>query len=141
RRLSPLRLGSPVRRFRQLHRPRSDLRLLISAADLVAVSKASHFARKRFCRGFASSTGASSTPVLNPTRPVVPPGGSTFLGYRPGACARRPAHRDVSAMSPNTRQRTVAAADGSDRCCSHVTQRCHLTAIADALLAIANYLQ
>ncbi len=37
RRLSPLRLGSPVRRFRQLHRPRPHLRLLISAADLVSV--------------------------------------------------------------------------------------------------------
>ena len=29
RRLSPLRLGSPVRRLRQLHRPRPDLLLLI----------------------------------------------------------------------------------------------------------------
>jgi len=26
----------------------------------------------------ASGTGASSTPVPHPTRPVVPPGGSTF---------------------------------------------------------------
>src|SRR5258708_88598 len=27
----------------------------------------------------ASGTGASSTPVPHPTRPVVPPGGSTFF--------------------------------------------------------------
>jgi len=39
--------------------------------------------------GPASGTGASSTPVLHPTRPVVPPGGSPFFpGEIYGLCTQ-----------------------------------------------------
>ena len=63
-RLSPPRLGSPVRCLRQLHRSRSHLRLLIAALPVVEP---------------ASGAGASSTRAV-PDPPDRPPGGSTFSG-------------------------------------------------------------
>src|SRR5580704_16075630 len=59
RRLSPLRLGSPVRRLRQLHRPGSHL-LLIDQVRSVALS--SLRSKTLWIMDPASDTAASSTP-------------------------------------------------------------------------------
>ena len=94
-RLSPLRLGSPVRRLRQLHGPRPHLRLLMRSDRLI--------------RGSCVRHGRLIHPVSHPTRPVVPPGGSTFLGRH---CEGRRIVRRHSERSSSLARSAIQIASG-----------------------------
>ena len=128
RRLSPLRLGSPVRRFRQLHGPRPHLRLLISRLTWFCLRSV-----------FFKQTTSDLKTLLVDLRPARAP--------HPPPCRTRPARLSpragqlfwVTPEPPVAMCQRCLRTPVSDLCerygdrptaVAHVTQRCHPTALS-----------